>query len=189
MSKRVSRFCVAAALAGLACCLPIGATEEEQPTPMEQMNKALFTIQQHITASNVKLNRRLTGASPNVTDGENERPPTVAESCCLPHIDFTAKKIREIMQIMEQLGRWYAEQGNAEARAELGEIHTELINVARGMAVFKMAGSRERAKEALQGLISPFNRLRSAVEGLEACCPLEQAADGRWKAKAPAPTS
>jgi hypothetical protein len=186
MSQRVSRFCVAAALAGLACCLPIGATEEEPPTPMEQMNKALFTIQQHITASNVKLNRRLTGASPNIPE---ERPPTVAESCCLPHIDRITNKVRQMLQIMEQLGQWYAEQDHAEARVALGEIHNDLINVARGMAVFKMAGSRVRAKEALQGLIAPFNRLRTAVEELEACCPLEQAADGSWQATAPAPTS
>ena len=185
MRKGALRFCVAAALAGLACCMAVGAAEEQQLTPMEQMHRSLFGIQQHITGSNVKLKLGLTGTSSNVPDGGTERPATPAESCCTPHIDRITKEIRELLQVMEQLGLWYAEQDHAAARAQLGQIHTELITVARGMAVFKMAGSKPRANEALQGLIRPFNRLRKAVEELEACCPLEQAADGRWKAKAP----
>ena len=185
MRKRARRFCVAAALAGLACCMALGAGEEEQLTPMERMHLALLDIQHHITASNAKLDLGLTGASPRVTDGGTEHPATPAESCCIPHIDRITKEIRGLIQIMDQLDLWYAEQNYAEARARLGPIRTELITVARGMAVFKMVGSKPRAKEALQGLIRPFNRLRKAIEELEACCPLEQAADGRWRAKAP----
>ncbi len=185
MRKRTLKFCVAAALAGLACCMPVGAAEEEQLTPMEQMHRSLFGIQQHITGSNVKLKLALTGTSSNVPDVGTERPATPAESCCIAHIDRITKEIRELIQMMDRLDLSYAEQNHAEARAQLDPIRTELITVARGMAVFKMAGSKPRAKEALQGLIRPFNRLRQAVEELEACCPLEQAANGRWKAKAP----
>ena len=152
---------------------------------MEQVHQALLNIQHNITASNVKLERGLTGASSNVADGGTERAATPAESCCIAHIDRITKEIRELIQMMDRLDLSYAEQNHAEARAQLGPIRTEMITVARGMAVFKMAGSKPRAKEALQGLIRPFNRLRKAVEELEACCPLEIAADGRWKAKAP----
>ena len=80
---------------------------------------------------------------------------------------------------------WYAQQQHTQAREQLGSIGSDLMTVARGTAMFKMAGTKARAGEALEGLIRPFNRLRKAVEDLEACCPLEQAADGRWKAQAP----
>ena len=185
MRQRALRFCVAAAVACGACCMPVGAAEEEQPTPMEQMHRALLGIQLHITASNVKLGRNLMGTSPNLGEGEAQRPATPAESCCLPHIDYITKEIRKLTQIAGQLDVWYAEQQHVQAREQLGLIRTELITVARGTAVFKMAGTKARAGEALQGLIRPFNRLRKSVEDLEACCPLEKAADGRWKAKAP----
>ncbi len=185
MRKGALRFFVAAALVGPACCMPVGAAEKEERTPMEQMRRALLGIQQHITGSNMKLGRGMTGATSNVPHEATGRPATPAESCCIAHIDHITKKIRELIQMVDRLDLWYAEQDHAEARAMLGQIRTELITVARGMAVFKMAGSRPRAKEALQGLIRPFNRLRQAVEELEVCCPLEQAADGRWKAKAP----
>ena len=183
MRKRVPRFRVAAALAGLACCMPVGAAEEEPLTPMEQMHQGLLVIQQHISGSNVKLDLGL--RKPSSPAAGTQPPATPAESCCIGHIDRVTKETRELVQVMNQLDLWYAEQDHAEARERLATIHIELITVARGMAMFKMAGSKPRAKEALQGLIRPFNRLRKAVEELEACCPLEKAADGRWKAKAP----
>ena len=176
------RVCVAATLAGLACCMPVGAAGEEPLTPMEQMHKAVLGIQRNISGSNVKLKRGLTGASPR---GTGEDTATPAESCCISHINLILKKIRELTQTMDQFDLWYAKQDHAGAREQLREVRIELITVARGIAAFKMAGTKQRAGEALQGLIRPFNRLRKAVEELEACCPLEKAADGRWKAKAP----
>ena len=183
MRKGMLNFRVAAALAAVACCLPVGAGEVEPLTPMERMNQAVFHIQQHITASNVKLDQGL--ASPRVGSKESERPATPGESCCKAHIDRVAKEIRELLEIMDQLDLWYGEQAHVHALEWLAPIHAELVAVSRGMSAFQTVSSKPRAKEALQGLIRPFNRLRKNVEGLEACCPLEKTADGGWKAQAP----
>lgn len=171
------RFCVAAAVVLVAWCMPVDATEKkEEPTPIEQMHRALLEIQQNITGSNVKLRRNLTGTSPSLREGETRRPATPAEECCLPHIENITRGIRKLTRIAGQLDARYAEQQHAQAGEQLGLIRTELITIARGTAVFKMAGTKARAGEALQGLIRPFNRLRKSVEELEACCPLENAA-------------
>lgn len=174
------------ALIGLAFCPAAGAAEEKKElTPMEQLQKNLLGMQHNITASNVKLERRPIGAANSAPETAVGREPTPAETCCISHVDRINLKIRSINEIADWLDPWYAEQDHAEALEALDQIRSELKILARGIAVFRMAGSTRRAGEALQGLIRPFNRLRTAIDGLEQCCPLEKTADGNWKAKAP----
>ena len=82
-------------------------------------------------------------------------------------------RINEMVQTLEELDVYYADRVNSEGLEQLNIIRGELSIVSRGVAVFKMSGTNDTAGQALLGIIRPFNRLRTAVEDLEACCPTE----------------
>ena len=46
-----------------------------------------------------------------------------------------------------------------------------------------MAGTQDRAKSAIYGVINPFNELRRQLEALVACCPLPAEAGDSGKTK------
>jgi len=181
IANRTCGLLVVLALAGLAGWAGVAADEEELP-PIERLKKDLLGIQKNLTNAKGKLKRGMAGASPTGPDGQaTKRPPTPGESCCGSNIERINMKIHMLTRTLEQLHVYYAERNNAEALAALDQIHSELNVVSRGVAIFKMAGTTDRAEQAMLGIIRPFNRLRRAIEQLEACCPVDAAAFSKNK--------
>jgi hypothetical protein len=180
-ANRARGFLVVFALAGLAGWAAVAADEDELP-PIERLEHDLLGIQKNLTNATGKLRRGMAGVASTDAEGDGaKRPPTPAESCCGSNIERINTKIHLMTRTLEQLDVYYAERRNAEALAALHEIHGELNIVSRGVAIFKMAGTRERAEQALVGIIRPFNRLRKAIERLETCCPVDDAAASKVK--------
>lgn len=174
-ANRVRGFLVVLALAGLVGSVGVAADRDELP-PVERMKQDLVGIQNNLTNANMKLKLGMAGVSRAGAEEETaQRPPTPAESCCGGNIERINKKLHLVTRTLEELDVYYAERRNSEGLAALDQIRGELNIVARGVAMFKMAGTVDRAEQALNGIIRPFNRLREAIEQLEACCPVDAA--------------
>jgi hypothetical protein len=181
IATRACGFLVVLALAGVAGWAGVVADEEELP-PIERLKKDLLGIQKNLTNAKGKLKRGIGGVSSTGPEGQGaERRPTPAQSCCGSNIERINMKIHMLTRTLEELQVHYVERENAEALAALDQIHAELNVVARGVAIFKMAGTRERAEQAMTGLIRPFNRLREAIDRLAACCPVDADAPSKVK--------
>jgi hypothetical protein len=180
-ASRTRGFLVVLALAGLVGSVGVAADQDELP-PIERMKEDLVGIQKNLTNANMKLKLGMSGVSSAGAEGETaQRPPTPAESCCSGNLERMNKKLHLVTRTLEQLDVYYAERRNSEALAVLDQIRGEVNVVARGVAIFQMAGTTGRAQQALDGIIRPFHRLREAIEQLEACCPVDAAAAAKLK--------
>ncbi len=174
--KRCSRSVHAAIVLGGVVLggMTVAGEREKEPTPIEQLNRDLLGMQRNISSSNMKVERRMAGVAPLVNDDGTTRQPTVAEACCMPHIERINKKIGSMTRTVDRLDLEYAGAENSRGLTTVNEIRTQLTILSQGMSAFKTAESQQRAQQALQGLIRPFNRLRGGIETLQECCPVEK---------------
>lgn len=156
-------------LAPLAFATAAAPVKPEEPpkTPIEAMKRDVFGMQGHLQNMKVKIDRPMSGA------GAAGPGATPAESCCSGNIEHVNRRVQSMNRSIEALHVHYTERNDAEGRAALEDVRNELNIVARGVAIFKMAGTVEVAEAALAGVIWPFNRLREALDRLEACCPVD----------------
>ncbi len=168
----------------------IAGPDDEPSSPLDRLSQNLLGIQNNLTNAKLKVRHRMGGAvsqnsgtgAENGEDSKDRRPPTPAEACCSSNLELIQKRFGQLHREVESLYLYYADRNNSEALAVLNQIQGEMNTVAQGVAVFKMAGTVDRANQAMVGIIRPFNRLREAIEQLQACCPVDAAARGGSKA-------
>ncbi len=168
-------------LALVALAAPGGLAHAAEVTraTIDQIGKELTSIQNHLTNATLKAKHGMLGSAGGpADDGVAGKPATFAEGCCLSNIEHIQENLAFIARSIEQLDVHYAARRETAALTLLNEIRGEWSTVSRGIAVFKMAGTQARAQQALVSIVSPFNRLRSAIERLGACCGEEAANPG-----------
>jgi hypothetical protein len=169
--KQVCGILLAIPLLGFAGIAPLLAEEQPLP-PIERLQKSLLGMQKNLQNAKVKLTHGMSGLAPPGGQASTERQPTPAEQCCASNVERINAKAREMAQTLDQLDLYYADTQNSEGLARLDPIRGELHTVSQGVAIFRMAGNRDRAGQALLGIIRPFNRLRDAINELSECCPV-----------------
>jgi hypothetical protein len=169
---------VALLVAGPALAAPAPQEEEERLGPIAQLQKDLLGAQKNLSNVRMRLRGNMAGISSDGTtaDGAPRRPPTPIEACCQSNIDRVNSKIHSMNRMLERLDVYYAEREQTEALAALDRIRGELNAVARGVAILKMAGTQDRAMQALHGLFRPSHELTKALIALGECCPVDDAA-------------
>ena len=161
---------------GLVLAVSTVQAADDLPT-VEEIEKHMRGIQNNIKNATMRVKHGMSGLSSTDERETGGRPATPAEACCAPNLDRVREKIQGLTRDLERIYRHYSAEGNAEAEAKLEAVREPLKVVAAGMAQFKMAGTTDRAVQALQGLIRPFLDLRAAVDELVECC-LESEAEG-----------
>jgi len=163
---KVQRF--AAVMGLVACCaLALPGMAEEPKSPFEILHGDLKGIENNLT--NVKMRMRHPSGAGSMTGPEGE-PQTPGLNCCSSNLDRIEKRMRSTSQVLERLQIEYTDNKNARGLQSLEIVHREMSIVSRGLAIFKMARTNDTAKQALAGLIRPFNRWRQATIDLEKCC-------------------
>lgn len=160
----------------IACAIPLalaasGALAVERPDEMismEQVDEHLLSMQNLIHNARVKIDYGMAGASREESD--QGRPPTPAEDCCNRNIEKVSADTRQVTIALEQWDLYYSDGKNMDALKRLNEVRAQLGEVSAGMAEFKRAATQDRAKQAIYGIIRPFTRLRTGIEGLKECC-------------------
>jgi hypothetical protein len=163
---KVQRFIAVIGL--VACCaLAMPGRAEEPKSPFEILHGDLKGIQNNLTNVNMRMRNPAAGGS--ITGAEGE-PQTPGATCCSSNLDRIEKRMRSTSQVLERLQIEYTDGKNARGLQSLEIVHREMSIVSRGLAMFKMARTNDTAKQALAGLIRPFNRWRDATVDLEKCC-------------------
>ena len=171
----------------LVCAALCGVRADPAPAPSaERIEKHLLTIQNHIT--NAQMRVRTGGAAGMARDGEAaaDPPSSLAEQCCRTNLNEIGSNLRDVTQIVDQLDVRFARERNAEALDSLKASRGWLSLMSQGLASFRLAHTPERATQALQGLVRPFNELRASLREVETCC-LPPAAPPAKSAKPTAP--
>jgi hypothetical protein len=166
---------VARGVLAVAVLVPALAAERAPaPTILEQVQRDLQDIQNHVTNAGMKLRHPVVGVTVNPGPNAAASPPpsTPARACCQGNIEVLQQRIRELNELFDRLDVQYAQRRHAEALGHLKTMRTRLDVVAQGVAAFATAGSNPRATEALQGMFRPFHDLRKATDALAQCCPL-----------------
>ena len=162
-------------LIGLAPALVVAQEQKSEPAPpIERLKQDLKGIANNITNAKMRIRRRMAGLS-HADDEAPARPPTPAEDCCRSNIERINKKIELMTRTLEPLYVYYTERRDSEALLVVDTIQAELHAISRGVAIFRMEGTKDSAQQALYGLLQPFNRLRKAIDELAVCCPVDPA--------------
>ena len=152
-----------------------GREQQSKPAPpIERLKQDLHGIANNITNAKMRMRQRMAGMSGGAEEAP-EKPPTPAQACCGANIERINKKIELMTRTLEQLYVYYTERRDSEALALVDTIRVELHAISRGVAIFRLEGSKDSAQQALSGLLRPFNRLRKSIDELAACCAVDPA--------------
>ncbi len=174
MKRRLAVTLLAMSL-GLSAASSVAQEPEREPTsPIERLKLDLKGIGNNITNATMRIRRNMAGMS-KPEEQAPQPPPTPAETCCRPNIERINKKIEIMTRTLEQLYVYYTERRDSQALQVIDTIQAELHAISRGVAIFRMEGSKDSAQQALAGLLRPFNRLRKAIDELAACCAVDPA--------------
>ena len=172
MKHRLSR------LSALVACslLAAGPVLTDELLTMEEAMKHLTGIQRNVTNANMRVRHGGPSGMSAASEVE-EKQQTLAEKCCGNNIKRINEKVQLLTKTFSQWDRYFAERDNAEALETLQLMRDQLNEVAIGAAQFRMAVSRARAIQALQGLVPPYLALVRTTDDLAACCPLPESSE------------